>query len=168
MLAPIYHASLVYYAKLHIDFDTVHIITVNAYININIYSTLPFFYFPSLENYHTQTHRVDGVLAQVPLGDVGLLHLRAEPFLGEELQQSRVVGRGSLRRRSGALVPLSQQGLSSTVDLWGEEQLGNGRLQVLFFVLVPVQRLPELHGDVFWESKENLQSDSPSGRTTLK
>lgn len=95
------------------------------------------------------THRLDGDVAEVLLGDVCVLDFWSDTFFEEELQQGRVVSRGALRRRRRRPVGLGQQGLCPAVDLRGEKQLGDGRFKVLLLILVFVERLPQLHGHVF-------------------
>lgn len=95
------------------------------------------------------THHVDGTFAEVFLCDPCVLNLRGEAFLDQELQQSRVVGRGPLRCGLRAPLRLSQQGLRSAVRVRGQQQLGDGGLEMLLLILVFVKGVSELNWNIF-------------------
>lgn len=99
-----------------------------------------------LYNFGPKSYHLDGGASEVVLGDVHILDLRGHTFLREEVQQGAVVGG---RGRGGGPVCLRKQGLSSAVDLRGDEQLGDGRFEVLLVILVLIERLPQLHRHIF-------------------
>lgn len=120
------------------------------------------------ETLETSTHHPDGDTAEVLQGHLGLLDLGGQTLLLQELQQSLGVSRRPLRRRRRDPVRLQEQRVSSAVGLRGNQQLADGRFEVLLVVLVPVERLPQLRRDIFCSGTETPVKVSPGVRGNRK
>lgn len=91
----------------------------------------------------TDTHHLYGCVAQVCVchrGVVTLHHIDALP--GQSLDDRLVSLQG------GCLVPLQDKAADTAVQLTGQEQLDHRWLNVLLLVLVDVEGVSEVLGDV--------------------
>lgn len=104
------------------------------------------FNFPKSSSYRSQlvntdplesTHHLDGHTGQVPISDgcVVTLH-HVDPLPGQSLDDGQV---GLQGRR---LLRLQDEGADAAVELAGQQQADDGRLDVLLLVLVCVERVP--------------------------
>lgn len=89
------------------------------------------------------THHLDGRMAEVGLRHRGVVTLHhVNPFPGQGLDDRLVSLQG------GHLVPFEDEAAHAAVQLAGQQELDDRRLDVLLLVLVDVKGVPEVLGDV--------------------
>ena len=98
---------------------------------------------PQLPPTAQATHHLDGRVAEVGLRHRGVIALHhVNPFPGQGLDDRLVSLQG------GHLVPFEDEAAHAAVQLAGQQELDDRRLDVLLLVLVDVEGVPEVLGDV--------------------
>ena len=89
------------------------------------------------------THHLDGRMAEVGLRHRGVVTLHhVNPFPGQSLDD------GLVSLQGGHLVPFEDEAAHAAVQFAGQQELDDRRLDVLLLVLVDVEGVPEVLGDV--------------------
>lgn len=93
---------------------------------------------------HTHHYHFDGLVSEVSVGHRPVLVFGDDASLGQQLQQGAVVF--GLRRLG--LVGAQQEVVGAAVELRGLQQAADGRFEVLLLILVTVEGLTQLSGDI--------------------
>lgn len=102
--------------------------------------------------YGLATHHLDGRCTKVQVRNRCAVALQDQnPFPGQHLHDRLM----ALER--GGLIGAQDQPADPAVQLSGEQQADDGRLDVLLLILVCVEGVSQVYGDVIWNGEE-LQS----------
>lgn len=103
---------------------------------------------------HKQRYHFDGLVSEVGIGHRRALVFGLDAPLGQQLQQGAVV----FGLRGLGLVAVQQQAVGAAVQLRGLQQAADGRLEVLLLILVAVEGVSQLGGDVLCQNKEDTRA----------
>ena len=99
---------------------------------------------------HRATHHLYGCLAEVRVRHGGVIALHhINPLPGQGLDDRLVSLQGS------CLVPFQDEAADTAVQLAGQQELGDRRLDVLLLVLVDIEGVPEVLRDVICTKEES-------------